>query len=91
MIHNQLDYAPLVCSIDPLTAIGLAVAGIGAAGASGAFGGSSAPTAAPPPTAAPAAQSPIGQKPAATSNQPSFVGASAAPASGFGQKTLLGQ
>lgn len=93
MIRFQTEYEPLTCSIDPITAIGLAIAGLGGAAASGMMGGGSTPT--PTPTAPPAMaapqQTPTGQRPQTQSNQPSFVGASAVPSSQSGQKTLLGQ
>lgn len=92
MIRFQTEYEPLTCSVDPVTAVALALGGI-AGGAASAMSGGSAPAptpTAPPPMAAPQ-QSPTGQKPQSQSNQPSFVGASAVPTGQSGQKTLLGQ
>lgn len=90
-----------LCSLDPITLTGLALAGIGAAGgaavASAASGGNTAatnPTAPPTPEeAAPPVQQPIGsQKSGSQGSTPSFVGSSAAPSQvGYGQKSLLGQ
>ena len=90
------------CEIDPITLTGLALAAGGAAAGAGAaslFGGSSAPApaatpAAPPApsSAAPPVQQPVGsQKTGGQSSTPSFIGQAAVPATGYGQKTLLGQ
>lgn len=86
-----------LCSLDPisLTAIGLAVGGIGA-GAT-AFEASksnpSGPPVAPPaPSAIPTEQQPTGTKSNTGQGTPSFVGSAAAPSQvGYGQKSLLGQ
>ena len=91
-----------LCTLDPITLTGLALAGLGAAGGAGiaalASSGSSSsaaatPTAPPAPTeAAPPVQQPIGsQKSGAQGSTPSFVGSAAVPATGYGQKSLLGQ
>ena len=86
-----------LCSIDPITLTGLALAGLaGGATAAIAGGGSSAapPPAAPPaPTAsAPPASNPVGQaKPSTPPQQQSFIGAAATPNTQSGSKTLLGQ
>ena len=88
------------CSVDPITLTGLAVAAIGGFGASvavSALTSSSAPAANPaappaPGEAAPPVQQPIGsQKSGAQGSTPSFVGSAAVPATGYGQKSLLGQ
>jgi hypothetical protein len=89
-----------LCSLDPITLTGLALAGLGAAGGAGvaalaSSGSSSAPTPAAPPApteAAPPVQQPIGsQKSGSQGSTPSFVGSAAVPATGYGQKSLLGQ
>jgi len=93
MIRFQTDFDLPTCNIDPVTITGLALgalAGGGAALASGGGGGAPPAPQAPPAQAAPQ-QNPVGQRQAPRSQQPSFVGASAAPDSSFGQKTLLGQ
>jgi len=99
MIHTRLNVCSrepqLWCTVDPITLTGLALGALGAFGgaaAAGAFSGSSAPAApqAPPATPAPQ-QTPAMNKPKPM-QQPSFVGAAAAPVAGAsGQKTLLGQ
>lgn len=98
--HGRAPKCLLGCSLDPLslTAIGLAVGGIGA-GASAyeaskaSSASATAPTPPPDPTAAaPPVQQPIGsQKSGAQGSTPSFVGSAAVPATGYGQKSLLGQ
>ena len=88
-----------LCSIDPISLTGLALAGLGAAGGAGvaalaSSSSSSATPAAPPaPTeAAPPVQQPVGsQKSGSQGSTPSFVGSAAVPATGYGQKSLLGQ
>ena len=86
-----------LCSVDPITLTGLALAGLGGFAASSAFSGSSAP-AAPTPvtppaptTAAPPAQNPVGSAKPQQGSQPSFFGAAATPNQSGGGKTLLGQ
>ena len=108
MIHTRLNVCShdlwvadptcvLLCSVDPITLTGLALGALGAFGgaaAAGAFSGSSAP-AAPQAPAPPASVAPPQAQPQAKPKpmqQPSFVGAAAAPVAGAsGQKTLLGQ
>lgn len=89
-----------LCTLDPITLTGLALAGIGAAGGAGvaalASSGSSAPAPTAPPApgeAAPPVQQPVGsQKSGGQSSTPSFIGSSATPSQvGYGQKSLLGQ
>jgi hypothetical protein len=98
MRHIEID--PHICSVDPITLTGLALAGL-AGGATAAFAGGGTnqpatpaatptPPAAPPPVAAPPTTSPAGSSQSLKGSQPSFVGASAAPSSDFGQKTLVG-
>ena len=91
MIYPSIPRRLLGCSIDPVTAIGLAVAGIGGAAASGAFSGGGAAPSPTMPQQSPPQQTPIGNKAQNQSTQPSFVGQSAVPQQGYGQKTLLGQ
>lgn len=99
MIHTRLnEWRPdrFVCSVDPITLTGLALGAFGALGgaaAGGAFSGSSTP--APQAPAAPQEVAPPQATPQAkpkAAQQPSFIGAAAAPVAGAsGQKTLLGQ
>jgi hypothetical protein len=107
MIHSRADRHArppkclLGCTIDPITLTGLALATTGLAGgalAAKAFTDSPAvqaatPAAPPAPSeAAPPIQQPIGsQKSGAQGSTPSFVGSAAVPATGYGQKSLLGQ
>lgn len=96
MIKFKHEYGPqLLCSVDPITLTGLALAGAATAGVSALAGGSSTPapaTMAAPASPAPPVQSPVGTAQPQRSNTPSFVGASSVPQqSGYGQKTLLGQ
>ena len=93
MIHHEfIDH--LLCSIDPITLTGIALAGIaGFAGSKAAGGGSSAsptPPPAAPPAAAPPSTSPAGSNQNLKGGQPSFVGSSAMPTDATGQKTLIG-
>lgn len=94
MIRFQTEFELPTCSIDPVTAVALALGGIAGGAASSMAGGGSgapAPTPAAPPTQAAPQQAPIGQKSQGQSSTPSFVGASAVPSGQSGQKTLLGQ
>lgn len=84
MIRFQTEFELPTCSVDPITAVALALGGIA--------GGSSAPpTPQAPPAAAAPQQQPVGSREATRSSAPSFVGASAVPSGQTGQKTLLGQ
>lgn len=81
-----------LCSVDPISLTGLALAGAG-----GLFAGKElAPQAPPPPAAppAPAAAAPPAQQPgvkaSAPSQQPTFLGGAAVPQQS-GAKSLLGQ
>lgn len=78
--------------VDPITLTGLALGGLaGAAGTSLMGGPKPAAPQAPPEQAAPP-QAPIGNRQGGGQTaQPSFIGASAVPQTGGGQKTLLGQ
>ena len=95
---RDLTQSPHICSVDPITLTGLALAGLAGGAAAGlAGGGSSAapaatPAAPPPPTAAaPPASNPLGQAKKPQAAQQSFIGAAATPNTQSGQKTLLGQ
>lgn len=80
-----------LCTVDPITLTGLALASVGGAAASGAFkGGGSAPAPTPPPAMAAPAQAPQG-KTTPLPQQPTFLGAAATPPTQSGQKSLLGQ
>lgn len=96
-IFAEEDFLPRsLCSIDPLSATAMAVAG--AAGSffgshGGGSGGSTASPVAPtaPPTQmAQPVQQPTGQKPTAKSSTPTFLGQIMQPVQS-GQKSLLGQ
>ena len=92
MIRFQTEFELPTCSVDPVTAVALALGGIaGGAASSMAGGGSAPPTPQAPPAAAAPQQQPVGSRDAARSSAPSFVGASAVPSGQSGQKTLLGQ
>lgn len=100
-ISQTVQRRSALCTVDPITLTGLALAGLGAAGGAGvaalaSSGGSSAPTAPAavpiPSEAAPAPSTPTSSKAGGTGNTPSFIGSAAAPSQvGYGQKTLLGQ
>lgn len=99
MILTRLNEWPrnrFVCSVDPITLTGLALAAGGAAAGGAALlsKGGSTPTPAAPVAPAQAApqQAPTGS-PSATpaGNQPTFIGAAATPPVQSGQKSLLGQ
>jgi len=79
-----------LCSVSPLEAIGSFLFGSSAATAPTA---TATPTAPPTPAeAAPPVQQPIGsQNSGSQGSTPSFVGSAAVPATGYGQKSLLGQ
>lgn len=90
---NEWHPDKLLCSVDPITLTGLALAAGGGLAASSALSsGSGAPAAPVIPQAAPPQQNPTGtpnQTPAG--NQPTFIGAAATPPVQSGQKSLLGQ
>lgn len=96
MIHTRLnEWHPdkLLCSIDPITLTGIALAAGGGFAASKALGGGSAPPPPDPtvPVQAPPQQAPTGSPKSPTGNQPTFIGAAATPPVQSGQKSLLGQ
>lgn len=77
---------------DPITLTGLAIASLFGGAASKLFKSDSAPAAEPKAPAAQAAPASSPQtKPQTVSQQPTFLGAAAAPPTQSGQKTLLGQ
>ncbi len=98
MIHTRLNECwaerrLALCSVDPITLTGLALAGTAAAGgaaAAGAFKGGGAPAPTPPPAQAAPPSAPQ-SKALPTPQQPTFLGAAATPPTQSGQKTLLGQ
>ena len=94
---RDLSQSPHICSVDPITLTGLALAAVGGAtAATAASSGSSAPapvtpSAPAPAAAAPPASNPLGQAKKPQAAQQSFIGAAATPNTQSGQKTLLGQ
>jgi hypothetical protein len=90
-----------LCSVDPITLTGLALAGMagtmaGTAMSSGSSASSAAPLTTPaappaPGATAPPASSPMGQAKKPATQQQSFIGAAATPSTQSGSKTLLGQ
>lgn len=103
-MKQPIDFDLPLCSVDPITLTGLAIAGIaGIAGGTAlssmaSSGGSTTATPSPAPEQpAPQQQAPTiapgeSARPKPKSNTPSFIGGSAVPDSrSFGSKTLLGQ
>lgn len=86
-----------LCSIDPISLTGLALAGAGAAagGAAsligGSGGGAAQPTPTPPAAPPPPQANPTGQRTQSKPQQSTFIGAAATPPTQSGQKSLLGQ
>jgi len=93
-----------LCSVDPITLTGLALAGMAGTMAGTAMSSGSSASAAPlttplttpaappaPGATAPPASSPMGQAKKPATQQQSFIGAAATPSTQSGSKTLLGQ
>lgn len=87
-----------LCSIDPISLTGLALAGAGAAAGGtaasligGSGGGAAQPAPTPPAAAPPPQATPTGQRQAPRPQQSTFIGAAATPPTQSGQKSLLGQ
>lgn len=101
MIHSRAyrasvptePFGHLLCSVDPVSLTGLALAGAGASAGAGlsALLSSGTPTPAPPPATPSPEQQPTGQPNTPKPQQPTFLGALATPQGAqSGTKSLLG-